>query len=347
MPKLANMKPSLEAEALRILREVPGVTVEPRPSRRDEGVDVVIKFGGERRAVALEFKHRANAATAWQIVRGAEARPDAALVLVARESTVEARAILKRHGIAMVDGVGNAHIELPGLFLHVERSSRGRAPTKVRPPRLSGKAGVIVQALLLHPDRAWHIDDLAKETEVSPALAHRVLTRLSAENIMETEGKGPARLRRLANFNALLDLWAEEEKGRPARTRGFVLAQSPRQLMEKVTRELQKAQFDHALTGAAAATLVAPFVTAVPVVELWVTALAGPDELHARLGSDPVSEGANVILLQQKDDTPLAFRESLNGIWISNRFRIYVDLLKDPRRGREQAQRLRSEVIGR
>jgi hypothetical protein len=341
------MKPSLEAEALRILREVPGVTVEPRPSRRDEGVDVVIKFGGERRAVALEFKHRANAATAWQVVRGAEARPDAALVLVARESTVEARAILKRHGIAMVDGVGNAHIELPGLFLHVERSSRGRAPTKVRPPRLSGKAGVIAQALLLHPDRVWHIKDLAKEAAVSAALAHRVLNRLSTEKIVEAEGKGPAKVRRLADFPALLDLWAEEERGRPTRTRGFVLAQTPQQLIEKVTTDLQRAQVDHALTGAAAATLIAPFVTAVPVVELWVTALAGPDELHAHLGSDRVSEGANVILLQQKDDTPLAYRARINEIWTANRFRVYVDLLKDPRRGREQAQRLRNEVIDR
>jgi hypothetical protein len=31
---------------------------------------------------------------------------------------------------------------------------------------------------------------------------------------------------------------------------------------------------------------------------------------------------------------------------VVNRFRLYVDLLDDPRRGREQADNLRREVIG-
>ena len=344
--KSVNMQSPSEADALRILREVPGLTVESRPPNKDKG-SVVIKFGSERRAVALEFKKLANAATAWHVVHTAEARPTVARMLVASESTAEARAILMRHGIAFADAMGNAHIELPGLLLHVGDSSRGRPSTKAMPPRLSGKAGVIAQALLLHPDRVWHIGDLAKEAAVSTALAYRVLNRLGAESIIETEGKGPTKLRRLADFPALLDLWAEEEGGRPTRTRAFVLAQTPRQLIEKVTGDLQEAKLDHALTGAAAASLIAPFVTAVPVVELWVTALAAPNELHSRLGSEAVGEGANVILLQQRGDTPLAFRVRTNETWISNRFRIYVDLLKDPRRGREQAQRLRSEVIDR
>lgn len=42
------------------------------------------------------------------------------MVLVAGESTADARRILRERGIGMVDSRGNAHIELPGLLVHVE-----------------------------------------------------------------------------------------------------------------------------------------------------------------------------------------------------------------------------------
>jgi hypothetical protein len=59
-----------------------------------------------------------------------------------------------------------------------------------------------------------------------------------------------------------------------------------------------------------------------------------------------VADGHNVEFLQAKDDTPLAFREQAAGVWVASRFRVYADLRRDPRRGREQADHLRQEVIG-
>jgi hypothetical protein len=51
-----------------------------------------------------------------------------------------------------------------------------------RLPRLSGKAAVAVQALLLHASRAWQVHDIAKEARISPAPAHRVLARLKLKD---------------------------------------------------------------------------------------------------------------------------------------------------------------------
>ena len=344
--ELVKIEGEFESEALRVLREIPGIEVAPLSSANDAGVDAMIEFAGKRKAIAVQFKHRANAANAWQLVHHAEAHPGVPLLLIAGESTAESRAILTRHGIALVDGLGNAHIELPGLLLHLEGSSRRKPSGKPRPPRLGGKSGVVAQALLLHPDREWRIKDLAQEAAVSAGLAHRVLARLEDNDVVATEGTGPNKVRRVVDPSALLDLWAEEEKSKPIRTLGYLLAQTPRQLIEKLATGLDRAEIDHALTGAAAANIIAPFVTAVPVAELWVSALAAPLDIHRHIGSEPVADGANIVLLQQSGDAPLAFRELLNGIWISNRFRIYVDLLRDPRRGRDQAQHLRTQVIG-
>jgi hypothetical protein len=59
-----------------------------------------------------------------------------------------------------------------------------------------------------------------------------------------------------------------------------------------------------------------------------------------------VTDGQNVVFLQERGDTPLRFRTRVKSLWLANRFQIYVDLRRDPRRGKEQAENLRQEVIG-
>jgi hypothetical protein len=45
-------------------------------------------------------------------------------------------------------------------------------------------------------------------------------------------------------------------------------------------------------------------------------------------------------------NAPLAFRRKVDDVWTVDPFRLFFDLRQDPRRGREQADRLRKEVIG-
>lgn len=334
------------AEALRILREVPGLMVVAEPRGKARWVDAILQFGDQRAPVAIEFKGRANAATAWQLIQHAKALPDTALLVVADETTAEARAILEQHGIGVVDGLGNAHIELPGLLIHLEGRQQARRPSKPAPTRLRGKAGLAAQALLVHRDKEWQVRDLAEEAGVSVGLAHRVLARLENEGIVISEGAGPKRVRRMSNPTALLDLWTEEQDEPATRTPGFLLARSPRELIRRLGGNLDHAEIEYALTGSAGASLVAPFVTAIPVVELWVRSTASPEELHAGAGTQPVTDGQNVVFLQTRYDGPLAYRERTDDGWVANRFRLYADLRRDPRRGREQAGHLRTEVIG-
>jgi hypothetical protein len=201
--KTLKIEGALKTEALRILREIPGIAVVPKAAAPRREIDAFVKFAGHRTPVAVEFKRRANAATAWQLVHQAEARPDTPLLLIAGQTTVKVREILEQHEIAFVDGLGNAHIELPGLLFHLEgRRGPRKGEVTPTPTRLRGKAGIVAQALLFAPERAWQVGELADEAQVSGALAHRVLTRLEGEKIVAAEGAGPKRVRRLTNPTA-------------------------------------------------------------------------------------------------------------------------------------------------
>ncbi len=341
----------LEAEALRILRETPGLEVvlehrkEPHEERHE--IDAVARFAGAQVRMMVEFKRHVNAATAWTLVHINRGRPDAPLLVIAGVTTTEARKILSDHGVSLIDGVGNARVEIPGLLIHRDAPDReGRRVRIQYKTRLRGKAGVAAQALLLAPQRAWKVHDLARTAGISPGFAHRLLVRLEHEKVVDADGQGPSRVRRVANPTALLDLWAEENLDHPRRLNAYLLAQTPRKLIELLAGRLESAGIGYAMTGAAAANLLAPFVTAIPVVDVWVTDLAAPEDLLKATGAESVPNGHNVSFLQVKADTALAFKEKTGGVWIANRIRLYADLRRDPRRGRDQADHFRRGIIG-
>ena len=341
---IVKIQRGLKAEALRILRAIPGLEVIVEPNGLGRSVDALVMFAGTEAPVAIEFKSRVNAATAWHFVHISRHRPEFPLVLIAAETTSDARRILAEHGIAFIDGLGNVQLELPGLLFHIAGTGR---PTRAPAPcRLSGKAGLVAQALLLEPKRAWRINDLASQTAVSSGLVHRVLARLEAEGIVSTTGAGPHRTRHVTDPAALLDLWAEENVDKPVRTRGYLMAQTPRQAINQLGEGLSDARIDYALTGAAAASIIAPFVTTITVTEVWAAAATDRQEFFDHTPMTPVTEGHNVTVLQANTDAPLAFRQQSGRLFIVNRFRLYADLQRDKRRGVEQADHLRREVIG-
>lgn len=348
-PQLMNIKGPLEKDALRLLQEIPGVTVEPTAATKRRP-DIVIRAGDVTHVVEIKAQRLTNAAAARQLAEYARHLPKGTrLLVVSRTTTQEARRLLEEQGVGVIDTQGNMRVELPGLFLWTE----GRPGSAVREDReqtrvkLTGKAGVATQALLREPQRRWQVHDLAKVADVSVGLAHRVLARLERENLVEVDGAGPKRTRRVENPTALLDLWAEEMRDRGVKQlRAFRLARDPRAQAKTLSRALAEAKIDHAVTGPAGAARLAPYITAIPVTDIWVADTVALSEVAAAAHADVVQEGHNILIRQAAGDAPLAFRTQVDEVWTANPFRLFLDLRQDPRRGREQADRLREEVIG-
>ena len=352
-----NIDAAVDARLRRILETVPGLAVKQveRPAaaaddRQSEPPDAVFTLAGVRLPVAITLRTNVNAAGAWAFVHSTAAVRGARPLLLAERTTAEARDILLRQGAAYIDGAGFAHAELPGLFIHVEarRIDRGRRPATARGAvRLAGKAGVLVQALLLEPERRWGVTALSQAAHTSPGLAHRVLQRLEAESLVESLGAGPGKRRRLVDPTALLDLWVEEARDVDVRRKpAFRPARTPRELVWHVANALDTAGVPHAVTGAAAAGLLASEATVAPVTEIWVTEHVAVDEILDTANTESADSEHNLVLLQSRDDLPLAFRaKCVAGLWTVNPLRLYVDLRTGGSATRDQAEQARHDFI--
>ncbi|MCA0329540.1 MAG: hypothetical protein LCI03_06490 [Actinobacteria bacterium] len=342
--EVVNIRGQLPRDAVRLLADVPGVVVEPTKAN----TDVVLRAGQVSVAVEVKAWPAITTAAARQVVAyAAELDRGTTLVAVARTITEEAREQLTAAGIGCIDATGAIRLDLPGLYIWRDAQRTPPGGTRARPVAVSGKAGLAAQAMLREPERPWTVQDLAEAAEVSVGLVHRLFVRLEADGLLQVEGTGPRKTRRVSDPGGLLDVWAAEMRDRDLRTlRAHRLARNPEALAATLSKALTSAGLDHAVTGAAAAARLAPFVTAIPVTEVWVPELSDLAAVADAAGAREVSEGHNVVLRSARDDLALAFRGRVTDVWLADTFRVYLDLRADPRRGREQADRLRAEVLG-
>jgi hypothetical protein len=349
MPQILNIEGPLERDALSILHQIPGVTTELTVGGRKRP-DIVVRAGDVTHVVEVKTQRETNAAAAWQLIEHARQLPaDMHLLVVARTTTQEARRLLEDAGVAVIDAQGNMRVELPGVFVWAEgRPTPATREKRYEPPvKLTGKAGVATQALLLEPLRWWQVHDLANAADVSVGQAHRVLARLERDQLVDVQGAGPRRTRRVSNPTALLDLWAEEMRDRRVtQVRAFHLVRDSRTHPQTLSGLLTEAKIDHAVTGPAGAARLAPFITSIPVTDIWITETVVLADAAEVVGAEIVNEGHNILLKQAVEDTALVFHTTVEQVSTVNPFRLYFDLRQDPRRGREQADRLREEVIG-
>jgi hypothetical protein len=338
-----NITAPLAAWALSAIRAQPGFDASFR-------ADAEINIEGRARPIVLEQKRRVDAANAHAVVAFAQhVSANRDFILVAETTSAGARQILEDNGVAYLDGLGNSSIRLSGVFVRtgaarVVASAPAREPVKAR---LAGKAGLVVQALLLNRDRSWSVAEMAAEAGVSSGLAHRVLARLEDADVVAAAGIGPRKVRRITDPAALLDLWVDEETEPGARlTVAYVLGRPGFPLAGLVSERLAAAGIAHEVTGTAAAAIMAPALTSVPVTQVRVTAAIPAGDVLTAMGARQVEEGANLVIVQGADDTELRYRHRVGEVWLAANTRIYLDALRDPRRGREQAQVFRESVLG-
>jgi hypothetical protein len=231
---------------------------------------------------------------------------------------------------------GACRIVTDGIVLILETPSPlAKASHQVR---LTGRTGVVVETLLLSKARQWSVRELASQAHVSPTLAHRVLTRLEKEGLLLTAGSGPEKVRTVHNFQALAELWSQEERKPQPRLRGFLYGSS----LDVVARQVLTAYPEGAIGATLAANLYKPTLTRVPPpLRIWVKEDFDPEPLLA-LGLERTNEGANIEFVASRDD-PWCVHRNSEGLPKVSKARAWLEISEVSGRTQELANALFSE----
>lgn len=259
-----------------------------------EGESLQVAVGQHRYSLALVRLYRPSVDQVCQ-----QARPGQVLILTAASVKAIQAAASTNH---IVVPEGNFRIVVPHVALWRETMAPPIAPSSKSPSlktKLRGRTGIVAETLLLSGQREWSVQELARSAGVSPGLVSRTFDRLEKEGCIETRGTGPEKRRIVTHPALLAEAWSQEERVPEVALRGYLYSSSPQALAQKLL-EICPAG---AIGGLLAANSYQPVLTRVPFpVRLWV-----PSDfwlgLFQAAGLEATSEGANVEIVQTKDDT--------------------------------------------
>jgi predicted transcriptional regulator len=201
--------------------------------------------------------------------------------------------------------------------------------------------------LLIDHERDWKVKDLADRANVAPSYAHQILKALEPDGFVETSDSGPRTYRRLTQPGRLLDDWAGQHSlSQYEAAKYYLWMPKGADSATIIADAFESSGSEHALTAASGALRRAPFVWQESVVTLLVRAGTDFSQTMSALKASSVDDGENVLILATGQESPLMYRQRVDGLWLASDIQLYLDLYAWPQRGREQAAHLRSERLG-
>ncbi len=339
------------AVARRLSGLLPSVRIRrTRPIRRlgsgEEAlvVDVVTPLGRPRR---LRIGLRPEAAPSR--VREAIRHLKSTLPRGARDYPVFASAFLsprvreicREEGVGFLDLAGNCLLRFNGV--HIEKIvDKNPFPRRGRPSSLFSPVGSrIPRVLLEEPQRMWTVSGLAEAARVSLGHASNVTRRLVEEEYLARR----ERRLRLVQPARLLEAWRDQPLSPAASHAFYSFEAEPARGMARLASAARAHGWRYAVTTLSAASLVAPFVQGVGVVECYIDPDPGPEAWAQALDLRPVEAGPNLLLMIPRDPGVFYRARAIEGVTVVGDVQLYLDLARHPGRSLEQAEFLRQRRL--
>lgn len=301
-----KLKPYLAA----LERFLPGanLTIAPGTAAVRQRQDVVLRVAVPRFPFTFIVEHKPHVATQdiQFVIAQMERRPvvnqepvalECRRLLLAPYIRAEQAAVLQAKGVDYLDLAGNAHLEGPGLLVHIE----GRRPDKVgtaQPGRLTKGWVKTVLALLARPElRAAPYRGIAAGADVALGTVNACMKDLEARGHLENGPDGRA----LVGLPDLVALWVQTygDVLRPRLQVRYLQMRErePRLRWMRLADVLARRHVRWALTGADGAALRNNFFQA-PETEIYADPQDFDDrELLHELGAQPAARHGNLWVI--------------------------------------------------
>ncbi|MBI1873937.1 MAG: hypothetical protein HYZ58_03900 [Acidobacteria bacterium] len=206
-------------------------------------------------------------------------------------------AFLRGRGIDYADEVGNAHLDVPGVLVHVEGKRPGPAKT-VRGGITKGWVKVTLAGLLNPALFEGPYHRLADAAGVTPPTVMTCLRDLQRRGLLNARG----RRRRLIGRQELLPLWTQGYvntlRPRLAERRfRMLMADDPQAALTRMRDVLNAQRIAWCLTGAAAALQLTHYYQT-GVTEIYVAPRTITDVIARELKAQPTEGEANFVAIE-------------------------------------------------
>jgi hypothetical protein len=267
--------------------------------------------------------------------------PEAYAIAVSPYVSPQSAALLKRSGLGYLDLSGNCHLSFENVLIEKEGKPNLRPSTRPLKSLFAPRATRVVRVILVDPQHAWRLEELAKAAEVSLGHAHNVVKRL--EELSWVERNVQQRIQ-LTRPGELLDAWVESYSYRQNDVQAYFSPERvTRGLVAELGRAAHEARRRYAFTLHSGAALVAPNVR-FPAIHCYLE--GDPEPVARALGLRPGEGEGNVYLFTPYDQGVFYAPITKGGLPVVCLPQLYADLYHYERRGREQAAHLRREAMG-
>lgn len=273
--------------------------------------------------------------------------------LIAAHSISEgAKQILRDKQVGYFDSGGSLFIPSKAAYIYIEKPAP-KAMVKALSDVFTGRRTLVLKALLNDREKKFGVNELADLTSLSPSTVSTTLKALEDFEWVNTEGKGPSKVRTLTDARGLLDAWTKKLSEMPSQSvRRFYVpgAHDTASLVAMICNIARQSGHKVEITGETAAQHYAPYLSRVSVVRcrMYTGPLTRlPNQTLRQLDAREVTSGANLEVIESNDEHDFTFTCEVDDIKLATPLQVYLDLLRDGSgRSKEQAEHLRRERLG-
>jgi hypothetical protein len=269
--------------------------------------------------------------------------------VAAHALSVGARRLLEERGVGWFDEIGAANLVLDSGLV-VVREGAQRQPVAADVGGWTASTVAVAEAILV--GSSARVDAVERATELSRGAVAKALAVLERDELLaRSVARGPASGRRVVDVDRLLDRYAaavaESERKVPARLFHRLWTDPMEALTGELAPALDRAGVAWAVTGAAASMLLAPYLSNIAVVDLYVAQDAVGDvaQLERLLDARVVEHGQRIEVRRAPTALTAVAGEVIDGVRCAPLPRVYADLAAKGGRFAEAAHHLRETRI--
>lgn len=278
-------------------------------------------------------------------------------VLIAKRVSPGAKEIIESQGLSWADASGRARLVVPGR-VYVSRLEPIRADAK-RAFTWSGAEQTIAEVILAQhiasrrtgPGPIARVTELAQSSGVSLAHSARVLRHFDEVGYTAKTGaeRGSSASRVLRDPARMLSEWAVNHTHTSQQRRPTELHVPWRDTEDSLFVVVDALSgWDWAVTGEVAADRIAPHLTSIATLDLYVPAgqlFAATGALLRQQDVTQVESGGRIRVFEA-DSYVFRLTDEVRGVRTVSPVRVYADLLRGRGRAAEAAEHLREVAIG-